>query len=70
MTEPTKPTIYLSHGPDNSVSISAYPFDHPDYESHHWDLLDNHAPYKLPQDTLMSCLSNVLFRAGVKVVME
>jgi hypothetical protein len=70
MTDAKKPTIYLGNGPDNSVSISAYPFDHEEYESNHWDVLDHYMPHKMSQDTLMGCLRNVLSQSGVTVIME
>ena len=62
--------IYLGAGPDNSASISAYPFDDPEYESYHWDVLDHHAPSKLTQDALIGCLRNVLARTGANIIME
>ena len=71
MADPTKiPTIYLGNGPDNSVSVSAYPFDHKEYESNHWDVLDHHSPHHMTQEALMGCLRNVLAQTGVTVVME
>lgn len=69
-TEKPPAKIYLSAGPDNSASISAYPFDDPEYESYHWDVLDHHAPHKLTQDALIGCLRNVLARTGATIVME
>ena len=67
---PQTPVVYLMAGPDNSVSISMYSGDHPDYESNHWNVLDHHDPRHMTQEALQSVLRNVLSQCGLKVVME
>jgi len=63
-------TVYLFDGPDNSISISAYPTAHPEYETNHINVLDQFSPKQALQVNTKTLLLNILTQAGVKVVQE
>jgi len=69
-TEGTASKVFLSDGPDNSVSISPYPFEEDEYESFHLDVLDNFNPKSTTQGALRATLGNILRKANVNVTEE
>jgi len=69
-TEAPPSRVFLSDGPDNSVSISPYPFEEDEYESFHLDVLDNFNPKSTTQGALRATLGNILRKANVNVTEE
>ena len=63
--------LYIMQGDDHSIIISAY---HPDnellFECNHWELTDNHShlfspSHRLPAQSLLNCIGNILKDAGI-----
>lgn len=63
-------TVYITNGPDNSVSISAYPMEHREYEVNHIDVLDQFNPKQSLQTNTREFLANIFRQAGINVVQE
>ena len=62
--------LYIMQGDDHSIIISAY---HPDselFDNNHWELTDNHShlfspSHRLPAQSLLNCIGNILKDAGI-----
>lgn len=57
-------------GDDNSIIISAYHPDNELFEKNSWELTDNHShlfkpSHRLPAQSLLNCIGNILKDAGI-----
>lgn len=62
--------LCLIEGPNNSISISPFLADDPDYESNHINLLDEHSRQKLSFEALRIIVTNIMRASGVHFIEE
>ena len=62
--------LYIMQGDDHSIIISAYHPDNELFENNNWELTDNHShlfssSHRLPAQSLLNCIGNILKDAGI-----